>query len=41
MAETSTSADKVELYEAQIDRLNDLMPAGRRHDQENMARIDQ
>jgi aryl-alcohol dehydrogenase-like predicted oxidoreductase len=39
--EENTAADSVELSQAQIDRLNRLVPAaGDRHDAANMARID-
>ncbi|MGO9822814.1 MAG: aldo/keto reductase, partial [Solirubrobacteraceae bacterium] len=40
--EENTAADSVQLTAAQIDRLNNLTPAaGERHDETNMANIDQ
>jgi aryl-alcohol dehydrogenase-like predicted oxidoreductase len=39
--EENTAADGIELSAAQLDRLNNLMPAsGERHDEANMASID-
>ncbi|MDT4962745.1 MAG: hypothetical protein QOF87_2392, partial [Pseudonocardiales bacterium] len=40
--EENTAADGVVLNEGQLDRLNNIAPAaGERHDDANMARIDQ